>query len=222
MDPAHRLAAGVSWIDLLFLGRPTRIAAALLHGAEGAAIVDPGPTSCLPTLERALEQAGAPLRRGVASAAHAHPPGSCRSRRHDRAAPSRASASWSTEHGAPHLVDPPSCSRARRGSTAPTWTACGAPSSPCRSGSCRSWTAARRWTSPAARSSVTYTPGHAQAPRQLLRPDERPCLGRTTWPASVSDGEVTCCRRRRRRTSTWRRGAPASSVWSDAGRTRCS
>jgi glyoxylase-like metal-dependent hydrolase (beta-lactamase superfamily II) len=58
---AHRLAAGVSWIDLQFLGRPKRIAAALLQGAGGAAIVDPGPTSCLPTLERALERAGAPL-----------------------------------------------------------------------------------------------------------------------------------------------------------------
>ena len=60
-NPAHRLAAGVSWIDLEFLGRPKRIAAALLQGAGGAAIVDPGPTSCLPTLERALERAGAPL-----------------------------------------------------------------------------------------------------------------------------------------------------------------
>ena len=62
MNPAHRLAAGVSWIDLQFLGRPKRIAAGLLQGAGGAAIVDPGPTSCLPTLERALEEAGVPLR----------------------------------------------------------------------------------------------------------------------------------------------------------------
>ena len=62
MNPAHRLAAGVSWIDLQFLGRPRRIAAAVLQGAGGAAIVDPGPTSCLATLERALEGAGVPLR----------------------------------------------------------------------------------------------------------------------------------------------------------------
>ena len=61
MNPAHRLAAGVSWIDLRFLGRPKRIAAVLLQGAAGAAIVDPGPTSCLPTLEDALERAGTPL-----------------------------------------------------------------------------------------------------------------------------------------------------------------
>jgi glyoxylase-like metal-dependent hydrolase (beta-lactamase superfamily II) len=61
MNPAHRLAAGVSWIDLRFLGRPKRIAAVLLQGAAGAAIVDPGPTSCLPTLEDTLERAGTPL-----------------------------------------------------------------------------------------------------------------------------------------------------------------
>jgi glyoxylase-like metal-dependent hydrolase (beta-lactamase superfamily II) len=60
-DPAHQLAAGVSWIDLRFLGRPRRIAAVLLQGAAGAAIVDPGPTSCLATLERALAAAGTPL-----------------------------------------------------------------------------------------------------------------------------------------------------------------
>jgi glyoxylase-like metal-dependent hydrolase (beta-lactamase superfamily II) len=60
-NPGHRLAAGVSWIDLQFLGRPRRIAAALLHGPAGAAIVDPGPTSCLATLEHALDGMGTPL-----------------------------------------------------------------------------------------------------------------------------------------------------------------
>ena len=58
MNLAHRLAAGMSWIDLQFLGRPKRIAAGLLQGTAGAAIVDPGPTSCLPTLERALAGGG--------------------------------------------------------------------------------------------------------------------------------------------------------------------
>jgi glyoxylase-like metal-dependent hydrolase (beta-lactamase superfamily II) len=61
MNPAYRIATGASWIDLLFLGRPRRIAAALIHGSSGAAIVDPGPTSCLATLERELEAAGTPL-----------------------------------------------------------------------------------------------------------------------------------------------------------------
>jgi glyoxylase-like metal-dependent hydrolase (beta-lactamase superfamily II) len=61
MDLVHRLAAGTTWIDLQFLGKPHRIASCLLHGSGGAAIVDPGPTTCLPTLERALAALGTPL-----------------------------------------------------------------------------------------------------------------------------------------------------------------
>lgn len=61
MDLVHRLAAGTTWIDLQFLGRPHRIAAGLLHGTGGAAVIDPGPTTCLPTLERALAGLGTPL-----------------------------------------------------------------------------------------------------------------------------------------------------------------
>ena len=61
MDLVHRLAAGTTWIDLQFLGRPHRIASGLLHGSAGAAIIDPGPTTCLPALERALAALGTPL-----------------------------------------------------------------------------------------------------------------------------------------------------------------
>src|SRR5689334_22391438 len=61
MDLVHRLATGTTWIDLQFLGRPHRIASGLLQGAAGAAIVDPGPTTCLVTLERALAALGTPL-----------------------------------------------------------------------------------------------------------------------------------------------------------------
>jgi glyoxylase-like metal-dependent hydrolase (beta-lactamase superfamily II) len=61
MDLVHRLAAGTTWIDLQFLGRPHRIASGLLHGAAGAVIVDPGPTTCLATLERALATLNTPL-----------------------------------------------------------------------------------------------------------------------------------------------------------------
>lgn len=105
MAPAHRLAAGVSWIDLQFLGRPRRIAASLLDGADGAAILDPGPTSCLDTLEAALERAGTPL--GAISHLllthihldHAGAAGTIARRHpHIRVVVHR--------HGAPHVVDP--------------------------------------------------------------------------------------------------------------------
>jgi glyoxylase-like metal-dependent hydrolase (beta-lactamase superfamily II) len=60
--PSQRpLAAGLSWIDLLFLGRPERVAAALVSGAGGTAIIDPGPTTCLETLEASLAMHGQSL-----------------------------------------------------------------------------------------------------------------------------------------------------------------
>jgi glyoxylase-like metal-dependent hydrolase (beta-lactamase superfamily II) len=54
----HTLASGLAYFDLNFMGVPRVIAAAVLHGAGGAAIVDPGPTTTLPALRRALADAG--------------------------------------------------------------------------------------------------------------------------------------------------------------------
>ncbi len=60
--PSQRvLAAGLSWIDLLFQGRPSRIACGIVTGAGGTALVDPGPTSCLETLEASLAMHGQTL-----------------------------------------------------------------------------------------------------------------------------------------------------------------
>lgn len=53
------LASGLSWVDLRFLGRPHAIAAALVQGPGGLAIIDPGPTTCLATLEAGLASHGA-------------------------------------------------------------------------------------------------------------------------------------------------------------------
>lgn len=52
------LASGIDYIDLQFLGHPDIIATAVLHGASGVALVDPGPTTCLATLGRALSALG--------------------------------------------------------------------------------------------------------------------------------------------------------------------
>jgi glyoxylase-like metal-dependent hydrolase (beta-lactamase superfamily II) len=54
----NTLSHGLSWIDLGFLGRSDVIAAALVQGPGGVAIVDPGPTSCLRTLEEGLQAQG--------------------------------------------------------------------------------------------------------------------------------------------------------------------
>lgn len=52
------LAPGLSWIDLRFLGRPHAIATAVVHGGGTLALVDPGPTSCLETLDLGLQAQG--------------------------------------------------------------------------------------------------------------------------------------------------------------------
>jgi glyoxylase-like metal-dependent hydrolase (beta-lactamase superfamily II) len=52
------LSHGLSWIDVKFLGRPSVIAVGLVQGPGGVALIDPGPTSCLETLELGLQAHG--------------------------------------------------------------------------------------------------------------------------------------------------------------------
>lgn len=52
----------VDFIDLNFRGSPRVIAAALLTGSDGVTLIDPGPASCLPTLEAGLRDRGLALR----------------------------------------------------------------------------------------------------------------------------------------------------------------
>ena len=50
------------FVDLQFRGSPRVIAAAILQGADGVTLIDPGPTSCLPALESGLRERGLTLR----------------------------------------------------------------------------------------------------------------------------------------------------------------
>jgi glyoxylase-like metal-dependent hydrolase (beta-lactamase superfamily II) len=54
----NTLAAGLSYVDLDFLGVPDIIATAVVHGPGGVALIDPGPSSTLPALRRSLDRAG--------------------------------------------------------------------------------------------------------------------------------------------------------------------
>jgi glyoxylase-like metal-dependent hydrolase (beta-lactamase superfamily II) len=54
----NTLSDGLSWVDLQFHGRPQVIASGLVQGRGGVAIVDPGPTTCLPALELGLQASG--------------------------------------------------------------------------------------------------------------------------------------------------------------------
>jgi glyoxylase-like metal-dependent hydrolase (beta-lactamase superfamily II) len=56
------LSAGLSYIDLRFRDIPGVVAASLLHGSGGVALIDPGPSSTLPVLRLALEAAGIGVR----------------------------------------------------------------------------------------------------------------------------------------------------------------
>jgi len=58
MTSMTTLSQGLSWIDLRFQGRPNVIAAAIAESPGGVAIIDPGPTSCLETLELGLQARG--------------------------------------------------------------------------------------------------------------------------------------------------------------------
>lgn len=52
------LASHLRYADVQFRGVPGVIATAVLQGPSGVALIDPGPTSCLPTLEAELAQGG--------------------------------------------------------------------------------------------------------------------------------------------------------------------
>jgi len=52
------LGTGLSWVDLLFRGRPNAIATGVISGGGTLALVDPGPTTCLDTLDFELQKQG--------------------------------------------------------------------------------------------------------------------------------------------------------------------
>jgi glyoxylase-like metal-dependent hydrolase (beta-lactamase superfamily II) len=58
----NTLATGISFFDLNFQGEPHIIATAVLHGAAGVALIDPGPSSTLSGLKHALDASGMSLR----------------------------------------------------------------------------------------------------------------------------------------------------------------
>ena len=99
------LASGISYVDVKFLGQPRIIASVVLHGAGGAAIIDPGPASTLPTLRGALEQAGlamADVRALLLTHIHLDHAGAAGTLAHELP----GLKIYVHERGAPHLIDP--------------------------------------------------------------------------------------------------------------------
>jgi glyoxylase-like metal-dependent hydrolase (beta-lactamase superfamily II) len=101
----HPLAAGVSFLDLQFLQTPHVIATGVLHGPGGVALVDPGPSSTLPTLRRELADAGISLDDVTAILlTHIHLDHAGATGTLVRERP--ALKVWVHRQGAPHLIDP--------------------------------------------------------------------------------------------------------------------
>jgi glyoxylase-like metal-dependent hydrolase (beta-lactamase superfamily II) len=99
------LASGVSYCDLQFLNTQGIIAAAILHGPGGAAIIDPGPSSTLPALRAELDRAGIRLSDVRALLlTHIHLDHAGASGTLVREQPDLIV--YVHENGAPHMVDP--------------------------------------------------------------------------------------------------------------------
>jgi glyoxylase-like metal-dependent hydrolase (beta-lactamase superfamily II) len=99
------LAPGISYLDVKFLGVPGIIATAVLYGPAGVALIDPGPSSTLPTLRTELERAGirlADVRTIVLTHIHLDHAGATGTLVHDHP----EVRVYVHEKGAPHMVDP--------------------------------------------------------------------------------------------------------------------
>jgi glyoxylase-like metal-dependent hydrolase (beta-lactamase superfamily II) len=99
------LASGLSYVDLHFQGVARIIATGIVHGPGGVALIDPGPSSTLPTLRRELEQAGlsmADVRALVLTHIHLDHAGATGTLVRERP----ELRVYVHEKGAPHMIDP--------------------------------------------------------------------------------------------------------------------
>jgi glyoxylase-like metal-dependent hydrolase (beta-lactamase superfamily II) len=99
------LASGLDYIDLQFLGTPEVIATALLHGRQGIALIDPGPSTTLPALRAALTARGfasRDVRAILITHIHLDHAGAAGT----LAAECPHATVYVHERGAPHLIDP--------------------------------------------------------------------------------------------------------------------
>jgi len=99
------LGSGLDYIDLNFLGTPEVIATAILHGRQGVALIDPGPSTTLPALRSALATRGfavADVRAILLTHIHLDHAGAAGT----LADECPGAVVYVHERGAPHLADP--------------------------------------------------------------------------------------------------------------------
>jgi glyoxylase-like metal-dependent hydrolase (beta-lactamase superfamily II) len=154
------LASGIDFIDLNFIGRPGVIATAVLHSAAGVALIDPGPSSTLETLEAELAKKGITVRdvrHILLTHIHLDHAGCCGTLL--RKCPSAEVLVH--ERGAPHMADPSrllaSAARLYGGDMQRLW----GDVEPVPAGSMRALAGGERLGMPGRELEVAYTPGHA-------------------------------------------------------------
>jgi glyoxylase-like metal-dependent hydrolase (beta-lactamase superfamily II) len=99
------LAAGLGYVDLNFLGAPEIIATAVLHGASGVALIDPGPSTTLDNLKASLQRRNisvADVRQVLLTHIHLDHAGVTGTLVRENP----AIEVFVHERGAPHLIDP--------------------------------------------------------------------------------------------------------------------
>jgi glyoxylase-like metal-dependent hydrolase (beta-lactamase superfamily II) len=100
-----RLASGLDFVDLEFLGHPEIIATAIFQGPAGVALLDPGPSTTLGALRRGLTASGIALgdvRQVILTHIHLDHAGATGTLVKENP----AIEVFVHERGAPHLVDP--------------------------------------------------------------------------------------------------------------------
>jgi glyoxylase-like metal-dependent hydrolase (beta-lactamase superfamily II) len=99
------LAPGLDYVDLDFLGFPEIIATAVIHGAAGVALIDPGPSTTIENLRAALARKGiaiADVRQLLLTHIHLDHAGATGSLVKENP----AIEVLVHERGAPHMIDP--------------------------------------------------------------------------------------------------------------------
>lgn len=99
------LAPGLDYVDLNFLGRPEIIATAILRGADGVALVDPGPSTTVENLRAALKRKGiafSDIRHLLLTHIHLDHAGGAGTLLRENP----SIEVYVHERGAPHLIDP--------------------------------------------------------------------------------------------------------------------
>jgi len=99
------LAAGLEYVDLNFLGVPEIIATAVLHGASGVALIDPGPSTTIDNLKVSLKRRNisiADVRQILLTHIHLDHAGVTGTLLRENP----AIEVFVHERGAPHLIDP--------------------------------------------------------------------------------------------------------------------